>query len=127
MVKAVIFDVDGVLLDSFKANLQFFQELLLKAGYTPPTRKEYLPLFHLSMWDVIKTFSHLTDDKEIKQIWEIGRGSQVKYPVHLIKTTKGVEKTLEFLNKEYILGIVTNRVKEGVYKIPALLKLKKYF
>lgn len=127
MIKAVIFDIDGVLLDSFKANLKFFQELLLKAGYTPPSKEQYLPLFHLSMWDIIKTFSGLTDDKEIEKVWEMGRGGQVKYPSHLIITTKNVEKTLKVLSAEYTLGIVTSRVREGVYKIPALAKLKKYF
>lgn len=127
MIKAVIFDIDGVLLDSFTANLKFFQDLLKKGGHTPPTREKYLPLFHLSMWDVIKTFSGLSDDKEIEKIWDMGRSGVVKYPVHLIKTTKNVETTVEILSIEYTLAIVTSRVREGIYKIPSLAKLKIFF
>ena len=44
MIKAVIFDVDGVLLDSFEANFTFYQNLMKAAGYTAPTRKK-LQLF----------------------------------------------------------------------------------
>jgi phosphoglycolate phosphatase-like HAD superfamily hydrolase len=40
MIKAVLFDIDGVLLDSFETNLKFFQDLLTKAGHRPPTREE---------------------------------------------------------------------------------------
>lgn len=54
MIKAIIFDVDGVLFDSFEANFKFYEDLFNKAGYIPPTRKEYPKLFHLPMMDVIK-------------------------------------------------------------------------
>lgn len=127
MIKAVIFDIDGVLIDSFEANLKFFQDLMVKAGYKPPTRKEYATLFHLSMFDVIKTLTKLSSDEKTQEIWEMGKSRAVEYPHHLLVVTKGVEKTLGTLSKNYVLGIVTNRVKEGIYEIPALLKLKKYF
>lgn len=126
MIKAVIFDIDGVLLDSFNANLKYFQDLLVKVGYPPPTKEQFKPLFHLTMFDVIKTVTKLPDEK-VQEIWEMGKNRAVEYPHHLLIINQGVEETLEILSKKYILGIVTSRVKEGLYEIPALLKLKKYF
>ena len=127
MIKALVFDIDGVLIDSFDANLKFFQDLLSKAGYKPPTKKEYSPIFHLSMLDVVRICTKSADEKEIKRIWEMGRSRKLKYPILLLKTTKNVEKTIIELSGKYLLGIVTNRMKEGIYKIPVLSRLQKYF
>jgi len=69
MIKALVFDIDGVLIDSFDANLKFFQDLLSKAGYKPPTKKEYSPIFHLSMLDVVRICTKSADEKEIKRVW----------------------------------------------------------
>ena len=38
MIKAVLFDIDGVLLDSFEANFKFYVDLMAVAGYGPPTK-----------------------------------------------------------------------------------------
>ena len=127
MIKALVFDIDGVLIDSFDANLKFFQDLLSKAGYKPPTKKEYSPIFHLSMLDVIRICTKSSDEKEIKRVWEMGRSRKVKYPIFLLKTTKDLEKTIIELSGKYLLGIVTNRMKEGIYKIPVFSRLQKYF
>lgn len=127
MIKAVIFDIDGVLIDSFDANFKFFQDLLAKAGYKSPKKEEYLPIFHLSMLDVIKIITKSSSDKEISRIWEIGRSPEFKYPSHLLKTQKDLEKTIRRLKQEYLLGIATSRVKEGIDRVPILSQLQKYF
>ncbi|HLC63666.1 MAG TPA: HAD family hydrolase [Candidatus Nanoarchaeia archaeon] len=127
MIKAVIFDVDGVLLDSFEANLKFFQDLMTKAGYNPPTQKEYRAIFHLSMIDAINVLTKSSSEEEIKRIWEMGRSRKVKYPTELLTVPEGVNHVIEMLDKNYMLGIVTSRVKESVYESPKLAKLEKYF
>ena len=71
MIKAVIFDIDGVLLDSFEANLKFFQDLMIKFGYRPPTREEFPPIFHLNMWDAIEALTKSDSEVEIRKIWDI--------------------------------------------------------
>jgi HAD superfamily hydrolase (TIGR01549 family) len=127
MIKAVIFDVDGVLLDSFEANLKFYQDLMVKAGYRPPTREEFPPLFHLSMMEAIKALTKSASAKEIERIWEMGKSREVKYPIELLKMPEQAESVIDTLNKDFILGIVTSRIKEAVYEVPALAKLEKYF
>lgn len=126
MIKAVIFDVDGVLLDSFEANLIFFQHLMTISGYRPPTRDEFPELFHLSMWDVIRTLTGLSSEEEIRKIWEVGR-SRVGYDVGLLRMPEGAEETVKTLSLVYPLAIVTSRIRESVFESPQLAKLQPYF
>lgn len=127
MIKAVLFDVDGVLLDSFEANLVFFQNLMKRAGHRPPTREEYAKLFHLHMRGVIKTLTDSLPDEEIDKIWEMGNSREVPYPVELLSIPEHAEEVIKTLNKDYQLGIVTSRQKNGIFESPKLTKLEKYF
>lgn len=127
MIKAVIFDIDGVLMDSFEANLKFFQDLMMKFGYSPPTREEFPPIFHLNMWDAIKVLTKSDSEEEIKKIWEAGRDRKVAYPVELLNMPEGTKEAIEILNRNYLLGIVTNRIKGSAFEASQLAKLKDYF
>ncbi|HZE87013.1 MAG TPA: HAD family hydrolase [Methylomirabilota bacterium] len=125
MIKAVIFDIDGVLFDSFDANLKFFQSLFTLAGHKPPAKEDYQPLVHLSMHDVIKVLTNASDE-ETKKIWELGRSDKVPSVDHLIRMPKGIKETILQLHKNYLLGIVTSRIKEKVY-VAGLSELQHCF
>lgn len=127
MIKAVIFDIDGVLLDSFEANLKFVQDLLKKTGYPPPTREEFPKLFHRPLFDIIKIRTGLTSENEIRKIWEMGKNREVSYPFELLRTPEGAEKTVKKLSTIYPLAIVTSRVREAIFEAPALKRLQTYF
>jgi len=127
MIKAIIFDIDGVLLDSFEANLKFYQDLMVKAGYRPPTREELMAVFHLTMMDAIKVLTGPTSEAEIKRIWKMGGDGEVEYPIALLNMPDGVEEVIENLSKNYQLGIVTSRIRNSVYPSPRLKNLERYF
>ncbi len=127
MIKAILFDIDGVLLDSFEANLKFFQDLMLRAGYRAPTREEFPVIFHLSLMDAVRTLTKSDSEEEIKRVWEMGYKREVSYPVELLNMPDGADKTIAILSKNYLLGIVTSRIKEAVYESSKLARLEKYF
>ena len=127
MIKAVIFDVDGVLINSFDANLKFYQDLMILAGYEPPSREMFSKLFHRTMLDVIKILTNSKDDNEINRIWLMGKNRDTPYPNELLTAPKGYESVIKELSKKYDLAIVTSRIKGGVFSLPLLSKVQKYF
>ncbi len=127
MIKAVLFDVDGVLLDSFEANLDFFQNLLAQAGYQGPTREQYSTMFHLPMWDVISILTKSPCEEEIKRIWEMGRGRDSFYDHNLLSLGRAAEEVIPSLSSLYQLGIVTGRIRESIYEFAKLKTLEPHF
>ncbi|NTU73903.1 HAD-IA family hydrolase [Candidatus Roizmanbacteria bacterium] len=127
MIKAVLFDVDGVLVNSADANVKFYQDLFSHFGYPPPEKETLLHLLHLPMMDVIKTVTKQTELKEIQKIWLAGKDRTVPYPHSLIKIPDYLNETIKSLSTLYILGVVTSRVEGGVYEVPQLAHLEKYF
>jgi HAD superfamily hydrolase (TIGR01509 family) len=127
MIKSVIFDVDGVLVDSFEANFKFHQDLLIKTGYKPPTRKEYSKVFHMTMIEAIRSLTGSKDENEIIRIWQMGKDRIVPYHNELLTSPKNFEAVIEELKQKYILGIVTSRIHGGVFSLPPLKKFENDF
>ncbi|MEK7554860.1 MAG: HAD family hydrolase [Patescibacteria group bacterium] len=127
MIKAVIFDIDGTLLDSFEANLDFFEKLMKRFGYKPPTREEFPNFFHLPLREAIRAMTQLDSAEKIEKMFNEGQSRNVYYNRNLLKMPEGVEEVISVLYRDYRLGIATSRIKQNVFEAPKLAELKQYF
>lgn len=127
MMKAILFDVDGVLIDSFEANVKFYQDLMKLAGYAEPTKDMIRERYHMTMEQVIRSLIPEKDEDEVKRIWTMGKNRDIPYPDELLTTPQNYDVIIKKLSEMYILGIVTSRVKIGVFCLKQLKDLEQYF
>ncbi len=128
MIKAVLFDCDGVLINSFEANFIHYTGLLHHIGVREISREEYSKIFHLSLRDNLKRLMKGRSVEEIQKAfdWAVNRAKTV-YRHDLLKTPKGLKKTIETLHGKYVLAVVTSRMRGRVFGVPILSPFEKYF
>ena len=93
MIKAVLFDIDGVILDSFEANYEFYRGIMSEFGYKMLDKEDFPSMFHMTMINSIKHITDSNDEEEISKIWEFGKNLDV--PHHLLKTPEHYEKIID--------------------------------
>ncbi len=125
-VKAVLFDMDGTLIDSSEANIRYFQDLIESFGYQRPEKEQIEALLHLTSLDLIKNLLPNEPEERVKEIWR--RGSEI-YPRYIkyIKLKPGARKVIETLSRKYKLGVVTSRRRKSTNLILEKYELKRFF
>ncbi|MFH0863621.1 MAG: HAD-IA family hydrolase [Candidatus Gottesmanbacteria bacterium] len=124
MIKAILFDIDGVLADSLKANHDFYWRILKNFGYEFVSLDEYREkYFSLAMRDVIRNFTQASS-KKVEEIFKFG---QDKYNYDLMDITPYVGEIIMELKSIYALGIVTGRLKIGAEGFIKKAKLENVF
>jgi pyrophosphatase PpaX len=126
VIEAIIFDVDGVLVDSRKANVAFFQALLAKAGHKDIGKEEILACSHLPLWQSLEQLTGSDDQHEIRRIFDMANDPGLRNR-ELLEFPEKLEDTLEELHKKYRLAIVTSRIKAGVEHIFTTIEIRHLF
>ena len=122
MYKLIIFDFDGTLIDSKKANLEVGKFTLkhFKQKHKGKRMKEW---YILSTKDIIKHFFPWHKRKAALKFVQNNR----KHFFHLMKLNKNVLNMLKYLKKnKYKIAMATNRAKT-TYDLLKQFKLTKYF
>ena len=112
MIEAVIFDIDGVLLDSHRANEAYYSHLLARYGY-PPVSDAELAFGHSHT--LRESIAYLTkaDDAAVEELFEQSR-DLAGYPYELVRQPVGCLEVLEMLSSSYALGVMSSRIVEGI-------------
>lgn len=123
MIKVVLFDIDGVLIDSTEANLHFYNILFDKFFNKTISAQEYKHFHHLTMKEQALRIDSTIDKNKIREIEEYGEHIYPKVYKY-VKLNKGVREMLSALQPDFRLGVVTNRVTTRVLDH---INIAKYF
>ncbi len=124
MIKAVLFDLDGVLVDSLEAWFKLFNKTLKHFGREEFTFERFME----NVWggpierDAEEFFGKPLD--EVKAYY-FDNFDEFKKDLKLFPNTKQILTKLK--NKNLKLGLVTNTPKKQTYKLLDYLKLREYF
>lgn len=108
IIKAVIFDLDGVLFDSFDSNVAFYNHIMEHMG-KPPVPEHLKDVVHReSIHGSIKAL--VGDGEDYRQALDYCRKLDYEAFVGRLKLFPGVHQTLSDLAKEKRLAVATNRI-----------------
>ena len=113
MIKAVLFDVDGVLIDSLEANARAYSHDFKLLGGKAITTEKYRKFYHLPARKMFKRFFPEMSDSEIEKTIESRIEKSSRF-FRYAKLNPGVKDTLRTLKNGYMLGIVTSRMNPRI-------------
>lgn len=111
-VKAILFDIDGVLLDSRRANIEFYRAFLAEHGYAAISEEVLAHGHHMNLRQAI-AFMTQAPDERVDELWQLASPLQ-DYPDHLLSLPDGCRESLEALAPHFRLAIVTGRMWAGI-------------
>ena len=123
-IKAVLFDMDGVLVDSLDAWLCVFNDTRRCFGLMPVPKKEFIGDFGAPIEHDVKKYFHGKTIKEVENAYNKNFKGRIKH----VKLFSQSLPALENLKKYPIkLGLITNSTRFIAAAILNRHKLKKYF
>ncbi len=125
--KAVIYDCDGVMFDSFEANLTFYQRILAHFGKTPLDRHDTETMRVLHTYANVDVMAHLFAGDDRRDEAQAFAGS-INYGdlVHLMCMEENFRETLAVLQPLVHLAVCTNR-STSVDLVLESFDLARYF
>lgn len=126
MIKAVLFDFDGVIIDSYEANVFCYQGALAYLKYPIPSKKTIISLLgHTAVEIVKKLLPHATQKQRELVVQRVYYESDRSIPY--IRLIAGAKSVLSVLERKYKRSIVSNRRHISINKILDHLKLQTSF
>jgi len=124
VVRTVLYDLDGVIVDSKDGNRELFYTVAGYHGLRQPTAQEVDSVFHLTFVEGLMKLFNLSEEEAVRMANADHKGFERGLP--LMRIYPNLQTILSGLYQKYFLGIVTGR---GVttYKVLDHFGLSKYF
>lgn len=114
MIKVILFDIDGTLIDSAEANWKFHNTLNKKYGGREISIGEYKKVFYShTLRSVTKLCCPQLTEKQLDEACKYGISIYPQFH-KFIKVNKNVIEVLEQLHGKLRLGIVTSRIGTAI-------------
>jgi len=109
-IKAVIYDCDGVMFDSFEANFAFYRQVIERFGKPPLDRSDADTMRVLHTYCNKDVLSHLfSGDDRIDQVRAFSASIDYRRLFPLMLMEQGLRETLDALRGRVELAVCTNR------------------
>ncbi|HUC38672.1 MAG TPA: HAD family hydrolase [Candidatus Acidoferrum sp.] len=115
MIKAVLFDFDGVIVNSFDAFAAYFQRILVKHGYRKPSEEEIRRVYYMPEVDILRTLSNEREDEKVYELFSDKETRPSEFSL-----ADGAGGVIRRLSKRYRLAIISN--SERRFILPILSK-----
>lgn len=126
-IKSIIFDFDGVIIDSYDATIHYIQKTIKQANQPVPNREDFNGLLGLKVRDIIqKVLPPNIPDEEIDIIYEQGKKNSIA-AIPLIKLTNKADKVVAQLAKDYSLAIASSRSEKSLNILLDQYDIRLYF
>lgn len=111
MLQAIIFDCDGVLLDTLEANRHFYNAILGRLGYNHLNEHD---LYVVHAMTVGEAFAYALSPEDAAKAPEVAQSLDRDIYFNKVRVPDNLYELLTALKRNYKLGIVTNRDARGV-------------
>ncbi|CCH47602.1 HAD family hydrolase [Pseudodesulfovibrio piezophilus] len=123
-LKCVIFDCDGVLIDSLQANIHYYGNIKEQLGLPPLTASE---IKHVHMFTHRDAIKHIVPDELFEQAWEVVRNFDSSSLTQYMTRSEGVREFLCWLRDTgFKLAVNTSRA-DSMDFILKLMDLEGFF
>jgi beta-phosphoglucomutase len=128
MIKAILFDMDGVISDTDRTRFNLLKKLLSKRGFKL-REKDYKKSVGLRTKVFLKNiFGDKIDGKELEKIFIARKKELHDHPKKYITEQPNVKKLIKNLYQDgYVLAVASSSIKKDIELILKILKLQKYF
>jgi pyrophosphatase PpaX len=107
--EAVLFDLDGTLIDTNELIMCSFEHVFETAGIPPWTREQMIPYMGLPLWEQLRRFSGREDVHDLVKIY---RKFNLYHHDRFVRAFPGLKETLFALHQAGVrLGVVTSKMR----------------